>query len=130
MEDVKTFLRLRGRGSSSLRRLPAFSPVPPNVPSSAKFLCHGLGFWGSQPHFQHGLVEMGCSRGCHTANIRASHKPEDGETLSFSPGGFLPAASQPLPTADPAALQLGLGMRKDGSDASTVLPGSYVLCSA
>lgn len=62
MEDVKTFLRLRGRGSSSLRRLPAFSPVPPNVPSSAKFLCLGLGSGAHSPIFSMVWLKWGVVR--------------------------------------------------------------------
>lgn len=88
-------------------------PVSPQVPSRVKLLCLGLGFWGSQPSFQHGLVEMGCSSRWHTANIRASPQTlRTGDTVFLSqrvsPSSKRPASS-PRPSSP--ATWIGNGRR-------------------
>lgn len=71
-----------------------------------------LGLWGSQPHSQHGLVEIGCSGRCHTANIRARPQaPRMGRHFLIQ--RLLPAASPPH-NHQPETQQLGLGMREGG----------------
>lgn len=92
-------------GAPALGCLPAFSPASPEVPSRVKLLCLGLGFWGSQPSFQRGLVEMGCSSRWRTANIRASPQTlRIGDTVFLSqrvsPSSKRPANPRP---SSPAA---------------------------
>lgn len=91
--------------------LPALFPRSSKLPNSVK-----LGFWDSQSHSQHGLVEIGCSGRCHTANYGFEARPQTPRMgRCFLIQRVLPGASPcPPPRHQPETQQLGLGMKGVG----------------